>query len=101
VTQRFTGQRLAAVGQQIRDACADLLPSDFEWTERVTAFLLWRYTNGTTTEIAQSIKRPPDLVARAIGDLRALRRDSMAWVALLWRVEWSLHFKLGSAPWRD
>jgi REP element-mobilizing transposase RayT len=100
VTKRFTGERFSRVCERIREGCAEVLPSAFERAGQVGAYLLWRYTDGTRAEIARTIKSPPDATARAIEEVRWLRKESRAWAALLWRVEWSLHFRLDSAPWR-
>lgn len=100
-TRRFKGERLGSVGERLLAACADLLPEVFERAREITAYLLWRYTDGRTAEIARLIKSPPDFVARAIEEVRHLKRTSKAWATLLWRLEWTLHFRLSSAPWRS
>jgi len=93
----FSGLDLNRVRGAIDDRCFALLPSELT---RLRAYLIYRFASASLAQIECALGKSRNTIRALIAEIRQLRAEGSALAAMLWRIEWSLRWRLLAAPWR-
>ena len=96
----FTGTALAAALGPLQDACVLSVPAGEFASTQVVPYFIWRFCSASTRQIAKTLGRAIDEVARAVASVRQWRTTMPAWETVLSRAEWQLRWRLACGPHR-
>jgi REP element-mobilizing transposase RayT len=101
---RQVGVELDAAYDAIERACERIVPQigpDVEHTRAgAMVYALWRFTSASVERIAAQVRGGVEQIIQTLEEYRLRHRDDPAWASVLWRLEWSLRWRLGASPHR-